>query len=191
MKIISVDPVYEGKFLKFYHYKLDDGRKYEVISRHQVNMENINNNLSDAVDIIAFDPTFQKVLVIKEWRPPANDYIYAFPAGLRDAGETIVETATRELFEETGATIKTIFKILPPAYQSAGMTNETVASVICIAEGDLINTNASIHEDITPLWISKKEVKQLFDSNKKFSGRCQMVLWMWAYDNFFLNKDFF
>lgn len=185
MKIIDIKPVYEGKFLKFYHYKLDDGRNYEVISRHPVNMDNINNNLFDAVDIIAFDSTFQKVLVIKEWRPPANDYIYAFPAGLRDAGETINETASRELFEETGATIKTILKILPPAYQSAGMTNEAVASVICIAEGNLVNEHASIHEDITPLWLTKTKVKHLFESNQKFSGRCQMVLWMWAYDNFF------
>ena len=185
MKIIDIEPVYEGKFLKFYHYKLDDGRNYEVVSRHPVNMDNISNDLFDAVDIIAFDSTFQKVLVVKEWRPPVNDYIYAFPAGLRDAGETIVETAVRELFEETGATLKNIFKILPPAYQSAGLTNETVASVIGIAQGEINNKRNSIHEDITPLWLTKAEVKQLFNSDKKFSGRCQMVLWMWAYDNFF------
>ena len=185
MKIIDIEPVYEGKFLKFYHYKLDDGRNYEVVSRHPVDMDNINSNLFDAVDIIAFDSTFQKILVVKEWRPPVNDYIYAFPAGLRDAGETIVETATRELLEETRAEFKTILKVLPPAYQSAGMTNETVASVICIAQGKVDSRYSSIHEDITPLWLTKAEVKQLFNSDKKFSGRCQMVLWMWAYDNFF------
>ena len=185
MKIIDIEPVYEGKFLKFYHYKLDDGRNYEVVSRHPVDMDNINSNLFDAVDIIAFDSTFQKILVVKEWRPPVNDYIYAFPAGLRDAGETIVETATRELLEETRAEFKTILKVLPPAYQSAGMTNETVASVICIAQGEVDSRYSSIHEDITPLWLTKAEVKQLFNSDKKFSGSCQMVLWIWAYDNFF------
>ena len=162
MKIVDIKPVYEGKFLKFYHYKLDDGRNYEVVSRHPVNMDNLNNNLFDAVDIIAFDPTLQKVLVIKEWRPPANDYIYAFPAGLRDPGETIVETATRELFEETRAEVKTILKVFPPAYQSAGMTNETVASVVCVVQGKIDGKYSSIHEDITPLWLSKAEVKQLF-----------------------------
>ena len=145
MKIVDIKPVYEGKFLKFYHYKLDDGRDYEVISRHPVN----------------------------------------FPAGLRDAGETIVETATRELLEETRAEFKTILEVLPPAYQSAGMTNETVASVICIAEGEVDSRYSSAHEDITPLWLSKAEVKQLFNFHQKFSGRCQMVLWMWAYGNFF------
>ena len=178
MKIIDIEPVYEGKFLKFYHYKLDDGRNYEVVSRHSVDMDNINNNQYDAVNIIAFDPTFQKVLVVKEWRPPVNDYIYAFPAGLRESGETMVEVASRELFEETGTSIQTLFKILSPAYQSVGMTNETVASVICTVKGDITNENMSINEDITPLWLTKEEVKQLFDSDKKFSGRCQMVLWM-------------
>ena len=103
---------------------------------------------------------------------------------MRDAGETIVETATRELLEETGARFKTILKVLPPAYQSAGMTNEKVASVVCIAQGEINNKYSSIHEDITPLWLTKAEVKQLFNSDKKFSGRCQMVLWLWAYDNF-------
>ena len=182
----EIVPVYEGKFIKYYNFILSDGRNYEVVSRKNLTIDSIKNfDDADAVDIIAFNEDCSKILVIKEWRVPVNNYIYAFPAGLRDAGETIVETATRELLEETRAEFKTILKVLPPAYQSAGMTNETVASVICIAQGEVDSRYSSIHEDITPLWLTKAEVKQLFNSDKKFSGRCQMVLWMWAYDNFF------
>ncbi len=43
-----------------------------------------------------------RLVVIREYRYPIGDYIYALPAGLIDGGESAGEAATREMLEETG-----------------------------------------------------------------------------------------
>lgn len=45
-----------------------------------------------------------KLLVLREWRYPIKDWTYCFPAGSVDEGESSIETAKRELLEETGYT---------------------------------------------------------------------------------------
>ena len=178
-KIQSIDLIHNGKFLNFYTFNLESGRRYEVISRQSIDMKNVNNLTADAVDIVAFNKDFSKVLVIKEWRTPVNDYIYAFPAGLCEKGEGYFDTAARELFEETGLQITYAYDILSPAYQSAGMTNETVATVVCNASGELSNKNSTQDEDIVPMWITKEEAQEIL-KKEKLSGRCQMVLYLWT-----------
>ncbi|MCL6706877.1 NUDIX domain-containing protein [Pseudomonas sp. R2.Fl] len=42
-----------------------------------------------------------QLLLVKRRNPPAAD-LYAFPGGRSEPGETLEETALRELFEETG-----------------------------------------------------------------------------------------
>jgi len=174
-KIKEIVPIYDGKFLHFYNFKLESGRNYEVVSRQK--FEDINKIKTDAVDIIALSPDFKKVLVIKEWRVPVNDYIYAFPAGLCEPNEDIITTAKRELFEETGLEIQNILDILPPAYQSAGMSNEAVATVVCTATGEITNKNTTKDEDISPIWITEEQVTDIIFKNK-VSGRCQMFLYL-------------
>jgi len=46
------------------------------------------------------------VLLIRQFRPPVNNYVVEFPAGLNDQGETLEEAARRELIEETGYSAK-------------------------------------------------------------------------------------
>lgn len=55
-----------------------------------------------AVAVIALNEK-QEVLLIKQYRHPVREYLWEIPAGLLDvAGESKVEAAKRELFEETG-----------------------------------------------------------------------------------------
>ena len=176
MKIINKELVKDGKFLNFFHYKLDDGRNYEVVSRSKTP----NPYNCDAVDIIAFSPSFQKICVIKEYRVPLEGYIIAFPAGLREQDEALLDTAKRELNEECNLHLDTILDALAPSAQSAGMTDETVATVICVASGDPSSCNQTADEDITPMWITREEAQKLLSSGVMFSGRCQMFLMMWS-----------
>lgn len=43
-----------------------------------------------------------KCVVLKEWRYPIQNWTYCFPFGGREEGETFLQTAQRELQEETG-----------------------------------------------------------------------------------------
>ena len=45
-------------------------------------------------------------LLIRQFRPPVNNYVIEFPAGLNDKGDTLKEAAERELLEETGYTAR-------------------------------------------------------------------------------------
>src|SRR5215470_2418293 len=55
-----------------------------------------------AVAILALDDA-QRVLMIRQYRHPVGRQLWEIPAGLRDAdGESLLQTAERELLEETG-----------------------------------------------------------------------------------------
>jgi len=55
-----------------------------------------------AVAVVALDDA-QRVLMIRQYRHPVGYELWEIPAGLRDAeGESLLATARRELFEETG-----------------------------------------------------------------------------------------
>ena len=176
MKVIVKESKWAGKFLNFFHYHLDNGKVYEVCSRKRFP----NPSRCDAVDIIAFNEDYTQVCIVKENRIPIEGAIYSFPAGLREADEEILETATRELFEETGLKLIRVVKILPPSFQSPGMSDENVATVICIATGELTNSNATGDEEIEPMWVSMKEAPMLLEGNFSLSARCQMFLSMWS-----------
>jgi ADP-ribose pyrophosphatase len=68
-----------------------------------------------------------RLVMIKEYRVPVGDYVFAFPAGLLEPGEDIVDTVRRELQEETGMEVVAVKRITQPLYSSAGLTDEAVA----------------------------------------------------------------
>ena len=55
-----------------------------------------------AVGVLALDES-RRVLMIRQYRHPVGRLLWELPAGLRDvAGEPVLQTARRELLEETG-----------------------------------------------------------------------------------------
>jgi len=71
----------------------------------------------------------RRLVLIRQFRPPVNAPVIEFPAGLIDAGETPEDSAVRELREETGY-FGRIVSLTPPAYNSPGLTSETVNVVL-------------------------------------------------------------
>ncbi len=95
-----------------------------------------------AVMIIAVLQPDDRIVLVRQFRPPAGKYLIEFPAGLIDPGETPEETAIRELFEETGYR-GDIVRTLPPAYNSPGMSGETITTVT-------MNINAELYRKTPP-----------------------------------------
>jgi 8-oxo-dGTP pyrophosphatase MutT (NUDIX family) len=78
-----------------------------------------------AVAVLALDET-DRVLMIRQYRHPAGYLLWEIPAGLRDvAGEPLVETARRELLEETGYQARE-WHVLVDAFTSPGFSNERI-----------------------------------------------------------------
>jgi 8-oxo-dGDP phosphatase len=78
-----------------------------------------------AVGILALDDD-GRVLLIRQYRHPAGRELWEIPAGLRDvAGEPLVDTARRELLEETGHAARD-WQALLDSYASPGISSERI-----------------------------------------------------------------
>src|SRR3954466_6248291 len=69
----------------------------------------------------------RRLVLIREFRVPVGGYVYGFPAGLVEAGESIEGAARREIVEETGLEIVSVKRVSPAVYASAGLTDEAAA----------------------------------------------------------------
>lgn len=121
MKITGTTTLAEGKFirLELQSFQDDQGknRKWEAAQRI---------NAQAAVYIVARLRPSDKIVLVRQFRPPVNAFCIECPAGLVKPGESPAQTAIRELIEETGFHGKLI-SITPPAASSPGLTGELVS----------------------------------------------------------------
>lgn len=76
-----------------------------------------------AVAILALDEQ-DRVLMIRQYRHPVGRELWEIPAGLRDvSGESLADTAQRELLEETGHVARD-WRVLVDSYSSPGIITE-------------------------------------------------------------------
>jgi len=85
-----------------------------------------------AVAVVAVDEE-HRVLMVSQYRHPVREVMWELPAGLCDvAGEPRVETAKRELLEETGYVAETVEPLIE-FYTTPGGNNEMIS--IFLARG--------------------------------------------------------
>jgi ADP-ribose pyrophosphatase len=140
MKITNCKKLTDAKWINLfdvsYMDKTDQERNWQVVSRNRrPKCVSGEFDIPDAVLMIPFHIAEQKLVVLREYRVSLAGFQYEFPAGLIDAGETIQEASRRELMEETGLSLKHITRISPPLYNTAGLTDESVALVYCECDG--------------------------------------------------------
>jgi ADP-ribose pyrophosphatase len=66
-----------------------------------------------------------QLLLIKQYRYAANDYLYELPAGRLDPGEAPLDCARRELREETGCSAGSV-EYMYTMYTTPGFTDEKI-----------------------------------------------------------------
>ena len=177
MEYQGIRKVHEGKFITRYDvdYVTAEGnpKTYEIISRNRniQTLDDLQNRKPNAVVMILTDESGELILVNREYRMAMAQWIYNFPAGLIDPGESPEESARRELREETGLRIVRIDDVLDNSYSAVGFSNERNVCVFGIAEGEF-RKSTSDAEEITPGWYTKEEIKQLLRT-EPFAARTQ------------------
>ena len=70
-----------------------------------------------------------RIILIRQFRIAAGKFIYEIPAGMKEKGENPIDTAGRELQEETGYSAGTLVS-LPPFYATPGYLSEKIELVL-------------------------------------------------------------
>lgn len=171
-------------------YETEDHRikKYEIVSRdrHLHSLEDLQSWSSKTVVVIAISKETGKLLLNREFRMAAGDWIYNFPSGMIDPGETPSQAAARELEEETGLIMEKRLFRMKSSYNAVGITNETSSVVLAEVSGEIQNKHNPF-EEIEAGWYSKEEVKELIKSSK-MSARAQMFCFVWVYGELSIEK---
>ncbi|MDD3118909.1 MAG: NUDIX hydrolase [Victivallales bacterium] len=89
----------------------------------------MRNRRQGAAMMIAVMAPSQRLILIRQFRPPLAGPVVEFPAGLIDPGEDAAATAVRELYEETGYHGK-VTAVAPPSCNSPGLTGELITTVM-------------------------------------------------------------
>ena len=190
-RIKEIITLNQTKFLNFYHAIYENklgqeknwfiaSRKNEEIIRRQY-FEGQEDQV-DAVLLVATHEATGKLVMVKQYRVPLNDYIYELPAGLIDQGEDFRISVAREPKEETGLELIAIDekKSCMKTYLSPGMTDESVAMIYCTCRGELSKEYLEADEDIEPLLLSKEEARELLDRRGKMDIKALIILQQFA-----------
>lgn len=184
MKFQSIQKIHDGTYIHRYDitYITEDGKEkiYEMISRNPEmrTLEDLQKKEPDSVVLILHDESGGKLLLNREFRMAPGEWIYNFPAGLIEEGETLEESARRELKEETGLDLVEITDILPLSYSAVGFANETNICVVGTAAGTFQKSSSAV-EEIEAGWYSKEEVRRLLQT-ELFAARTQSYSYLWS-----------
>ena len=121
--VIGCEEIAGGKWLVLHRLqvvnKFGHRKDWECVSRV---------NTTGAVMMIATLRPSGRLVLVRQFRPPVGKLTLEFPAGLIDAGEDPVDTAVRELYEETGYR-GTVDMVYPASCTSPGMSGEGIVIV--------------------------------------------------------------
>jgi ADP-ribose pyrophosphatase len=111
----------------------------------------------------------KRILLVRQYRLPAEAYLWELPAGRLDEGEKPLQAAKRELAEETGYKARTWTK-LASFFASPGFVKERMT--VFMATG-LVQGEAAPMDDerIETRWFKRKEVAEMIESGKIVDGK--------------------
>jgi ADP-ribose pyrophosphatase len=111
-----------------------------------------------------------KIVMVRQYRYPLDDFIYELPAGLIDGGETPEAAAVREMKEETGLEFEVYTEgnaaFRRPFFMGAGFTDESCNTVFGYAKGSMSNRDNEDTESLKPIIVDKKEVGRILKEEK-------------------------
>lgn len=173
------DVEYKNKKNEDKHWMVATRKNEEELK--EAYLENKEDKI-DAVVICALHKSENKLVIIKQFRVPINDYIYELPAGLIDNDEDVESTVRRELKEETGLDLLEINELTSKekVYLSPGMTDESVAFVYCTCDGEISDEFLEDDEEIEAILVSQKEAMNILESKETIDIKSYLILQMFV-----------
>ena len=198
----NVETLLDKKFLRVYDLKYAPGKHYFNASRRPLEelacvkdddaFRRMTPDAASCVVVLRVAGEEDRLLLTREYRYPAGRILLGIPAGLvdpedRDAAEPAIETAKREIREETGLTVKDtdrVFVINPLLFSSPGMTDESNALVCAVLDlqdlSGLSNGGQTGAEQITDfVTITREEAQKLLRDGRDDRGYYYSV-YTWA-----------
>ena len=176
----KINKITQKTFNKFANlYDLDvthkSGRnsKYYVASRARNEEElkiRTGENRPDGVIMYAvYGENRDKVVLIRQFRYPIGGYVYEFPAGLVEPGESYRDCAVREMHEETGLDfhpldVDPMFE--EPRFTTVGLTDESCAMVYGYADGEVTDRYLEGSEELEVVIADKKEIRRILKEER-------------------------
>ncbi len=180
----SMEKTRDTRFLKNYtlnYTNAEGGEKiYETVSNFDYDSPEELGERASGVVIVGWKDG--RLLLCREFRMGVNHFVYNMPAGHIDQGENVEECAGRELFEETGLSLKKVYQVLPPSYASPDLSDSSAWVVFAEVDGELpggVSEYTEADEWIHPGLYSREEVAKLL-REERFSGRAQMAAYFFA-----------
>lgn len=179
-RVNGIKKTTDNRFLNMYELDMqsDTGEhsRYFVASRaERIEDLKISTKVNKADGVIIYsvykdeESNEEKLVLIRQYRCPIDDYIYEFPAGLVDEGEDFKTAGMRELKEETGLDFtpldaKDMFT--KPFFTTVGMTDESCGTVYGYASGIPSKEGQEATEEIEIVLADREEVKRILKEEK-------------------------
>lgn len=164
---VKTRQIFEGRIIKL---RVDDVK----LPNGKISTREIVEH-PGGVSIIA-EKNDGKILMVRQFRKPANEALLEIPAGKLEYGENPELCAKRELLEETGYKVNNV-KHLITFYTTPGFSNEKM--YLYFAK-DLIKDNSNTDEDefLEVLEYTPEELmKMIFDNEIKDSKTIVAILY--------------
>jgi ADP-ribose pyrophosphatase len=168
MKITRKREVYNSKIFRVVEEEAKDPSGFEIkraIVRH-----------GGSSVILAVDDK-DRILLVKQFRLPAEKDLWEIPAGRLDPGEKPLATAKRELREETGYSAKK-WKKLAAYWPSPGYVSEKMH--LFLATGLTAGEATPMDDErIERRWFKKKELDKLIRNGEIEDGKTLIAFLYW------------
>ena len=111
----------------------------------------------------------KRILLVRQYRLPAEDYMWELPAGKVDDGEKLMQAAKRELTEETGYKARKWTKLVS-FFASPGYVQERMTIFLAT---DLTKGEPTPMDDerIETRWFKRKEIAQMIRDGEIQDGK--------------------
>ena len=119
----------------------------------------------------------ERILLVHQFRLPAERKLWEIPAGCLDPGETPLKAAKRELEEETGVKAKKWVK-LASFYASPGYVAEKMNLFLAL---DLKQGSQNLMDDerIEIEWFTKKRMREMIRGGGNEDAKTIIAFYLW------------